>query len=59
VIHYLKGMLPVPLSDGPFAVVVEPPPAAVSVLGLLGLAAVVLTATALIIRRMEIRYTED
>lgn len=59
VIHYLKGLLPVPLSDGPFAVVVEPPPAAVSVLGLLAFAAFVLAVTALIIRRMEIRYTED
>ncbi len=59
VIHYLKGLLPVPLSDGPFAVVVEPPPAAVSVLGLLAFAAVMLAATALIVRRMEIRYTED
>lgn len=59
VIHYLKGLLPVPLSDGPFAVVVEPPPVAVSVLGLLAFTVVVLAATALIIRRMEIRYTED
>ena len=59
VIHYLKGLLPVPLSDGPFAVVVEPPPATVSVLGLLAFAAVVLAVTSLIIRRMEIRYTED
>ncbi len=59
VIHYLKGLLPVPLPDGPFAVVVEPPPVAVSVLGLLAFTVVVLAATALIIRRMEIRYTED
>ena len=59
VIHYLKGLLPVPLSDGPFAVVVEPPPVAVSVLGLLAFTVVVLAATALIIRRLEIRYTED
>ena len=59
VIHYLKGLLPVPLPDGPFAVVVEPPPAAVSVFGLLSFAAAVLALTALIVRRMEIRYTED
>ena len=59
VIHYLKGLLPVPLSDGPFAVVVEPPPAAVSVFGLLVFAAFVLASTALVVRRMEIRYTED
>ncbi len=59
VIHYLKGLLPVPLPEGPFAVVVEPPPAAVSVLGLLAFAAVVLALTALIVRRMEVRYTED
>ena len=59
VIHYLKGLLPVPLPDGPFAVVVEPPPAAVSVFGLLAFAAVVLAVTALMVRRMEVRYTED
>ncbi len=59
VIHYLKGLLPVPLPDGPFAVVVEPPPAAVSVFGLLTFAAVVVMLTALLVRRMEIRYTED
>lgn len=59
VIHYLKGLLPVPLSDGPFAVVVEPPPAIVSVLGLLALAVVVLALASMMVRRMEIRYTED
>ena len=59
VIHYLKGLLPVPLSDGPFAVVVEPPPVVVSVLGLLALTVVVLVVASLMVRRMEIRYTED
>ena len=59
VVHYLKGMLPVPISEGPFAVVVEPPPAIVSVLGLLALTMGVLALASLIARRMEIRYTED
>ena len=26
VIHYLKGMIPIPMSEGPFAVVTDPPP---------------------------------
>lgn len=59
VIHYLKGLVPIPFSEGPLAVVTEPPPAWVSVLGLFGLTAVALVLAALALRRVEIRYSED
>jgi len=59
VIHYLKSLTPIPLSEGPFALVAEPPPAWVSVGGLLALTLVVLAAAVLRIRRMEIEYGED
>jgi ABC-type transport system involved in multi-copper enzyme maturation permease subunit len=59
VIHYLKGLVPVPMSEGPFAVVTEPPPAIVSVVGLLLFTVVAVAAASLLLRRMEIRYGED
>lgn len=56
VIHYLNSLVPVPVSEGPFAVVVEPTPAWLSVPGLLIVTALVLTVAGSRIRRMEIRY---
>jgi hypothetical protein len=58
VIYYLKGFLPLPMSEGPFAVLVEPPPAWLAVGGLLVFTAVVLVLSGWRIRRMEIRYTD-
>ncbi|MFN7961830.1 MAG: hypothetical protein U0002_11210 [Thermoanaerobaculia bacterium] len=59
VIHYLKSLAPLPLSDGPFAIVAEPSPAWVSIGGLLVLAAVLVTIACWRARRFEIRYGED
>ena len=59
VIHYLNSLVPVPVSEGPFAVVVEPTPAYISVPGLLIVTALVLIAAGTRIRRMEIRYGSD
>jgi len=59
VIHYLNSLLPVPISEGPFAVIAEPTPAWISVPGLLIVTAVVLIAAGTRIRRMEIRYGSD
>ncbi len=59
VIHYLKALCPVPMSDGPFAVLSEPPSAVTSVLGLLVFAAVVLVLATLRIRHMEVDYAND
>lgn len=59
VIHYLTSLVPVPMSEGPFAVLVEPTPAWISVPSLLVLTGVVLFLTSLHIRRMEISYAGD
>ncbi|HYY57729.1 MAG TPA: hypothetical protein VE842_10385 [Pyrinomonadaceae bacterium] len=56
VIHYLQSLTPLPLSEGPFAIVAEPTPAWVSIPALLLMAALVLVFASLQIRRMEIRY---
>src|SRR6266404_1860170 len=59
VIHYLNSLVPVPLSEGPFAVVAEPTPAWISVPGLLVVTAIVLFVAGRRIRRMEIKYGSD
>ena len=59
VIHYLTSLVPVPMSEGPFAVLVEPTPAWISVPSLLIFTAVVLYLASLHIRRMEISYAGD
>jgi ABC-type transport system involved in multi-copper enzyme maturation permease subunit len=59
VIHYLQSLVPVHMSEGPFAVLVEPTPAWISVPSLLLFTGVVLFLSALQIRRMEISYAGD
>ncbi len=59
VIHYLQSLVPVPMSEGPFAVLVEPTPAWISVPSLLLFTGVVLFLASLHIRRMEISYASD
>jgi ABC-type transport system involved in multi-copper enzyme maturation permease subunit len=56
VIHYLQSLVPVPMSEGPFAVVAEPTPAWIAIPGLIIFTLVVLALASLRIRRMEIRY---
>jgi ABC-type transport system involved in multi-copper enzyme maturation permease subunit len=56
VIHYLNSLMPIPLNEGPFAILVEPTPAWLSIPGLLFVTAMVLGLASLQIRRMEIRY---
>lgn len=56
VIHYLHSLAPVPVPEGPFAMVAEPTPAYLSVPGLLLMTAVVLVLASFQIRRMEIKY---
>lgn len=56
VIHYLQSLAPLPLSEGPFAIVAEPTPAWVSVPTLLLMTGLVLVFASLQIRWMEIRY---
>ena len=59
VIHYLNSLVPIPLSEGPFAVVAEPTPAWISIPGLLIVTVLVLIVAGSRIRRMEIRYGSD
>ena len=59
VIHYLQSLVPVTMSEGPFAVLVEPTPAWIAVPSLILFTAVVLFLAGLHIRRMEISYAGD
>jgi ABC-type transport system involved in multi-copper enzyme maturation permease subunit len=56
IIHYLHSLAPVPVPEGPFAMVAEPTPAYLSVPGLLIVTAAVLALASVQIRRMEINY---
>ena len=59
VVHYLHSLTPVPISDGPFAILAEPTPAWVSVPGLILVTASVLIVASARIRQMEIRYGSE
>ena len=59
VIHYLNSLVPVPVSEGPFAVVADPTPAWIAVPSMLVVTIVVLVIAAYRIRHMEIRYGSD
>src|SRR5215217_3078902 len=59
VIHYLNSLVPVPVSEGPFAVVAEPTPAYIAIPSMLAVTLVVLILAAYRIRHMEIRYGSD
>lgn len=59
VIHYLQSLVPVPMSEGPFAVLAEPTPAWISVPSLIVFTAIVLFLAGLHIRRMEISYAGE
>ena len=59
VIHYLRSLLPVEVSEGAFALIAEPTSAWISVPGFVLFSAVVLALCAWRIRRMEIRYESD
>ncbi|HEX5883946.1 MAG TPA: hypothetical protein VFY67_05330 [Pyrinomonadaceae bacterium] len=59
VIHYLNSLVPVPISEGPFAVVADPTPAWIAIPSMLLVTVVVLVLAAYRIRHMEIRYGSD
>ena len=59
VIHYLNSLVPIPVSEGPFAVVVEPTPAWIAVPSLLAVTAIVLIAASYRIRHLEIKYGSE
>jgi ABC-type transport system involved in multi-copper enzyme maturation permease subunit len=59
VIHYLNSLVPLPMQEGPFAVVADPTPAWIAIPSLVIVTAIVLALSAYRIRRMEIRYGSD
>ena len=59
VIHYLNSLVPVPVSEGPFAVVAEPTPAWIAVPSLIVVTIFVLAVAGYRIRHMEVRYGSD
>ncbi|HEY6806705.1 MAG TPA: hypothetical protein VI306_24210 [Pyrinomonadaceae bacterium] len=59
VIHYLNSLVPVPMSEGPFAVIAQPTPAYIAIPSMLLVAALVLLLSGYRIRHMEIRYGSD
>ena len=59
IIHYLHSLVPVPVSEGPFATVVEPTSPWLAVPGLVLLTLVVLVIASWKIRRMEIGYGNE
>lgn len=59
VVHYLSALLPVPVSEGPFALIGEQPPAWMALGGLLLFSAALLALTMRRVKRMEVIYGED
>jgi hypothetical protein len=59
VIHYLNSLSPVPVSEGPFAVIAEPTPAWIAVPSLIVVTVIVLILASRRIRRMEISYGSE
>ena len=59
VIHYLNSLAPVPVSEGPFAVVAEPTPAWIAIPSLIAVTALVLFIAGQRIRHMEVRYGSE
>src|SRR5882672_9326818 len=56
VIHFLNSLTPVPMQEGPFAVVADPTPAWIAIPSLLAVTLLVLIVACYRIRHMEIRY---
>jgi len=57
VVHYVKTLTPVPISEGMFALLAEPTPMWLASLQLVLYAAVAVTVASLVVRRMEINYS--
>jgi len=59
VVHYLHSLLPIPITEGPLAIIAEPTPAFLAIPGLFLVTALVLAGASSIVRRMEIRYSAE
>jgi ABC-type transport system involved in multi-copper enzyme maturation permease subunit len=59
VIHYLQSLCPIPMSEGPFAILADAPSPWISIPGLLILTAVFVAVSAWRLRGMEVSYEEE
>lgn len=59
IIHYLKGLLPIPIDEGPLAVIVAPPPLWVSIVGMLMLSSAMLGVSIYLLKKLEVHYTDE
>jgi ABC-type transport system involved in multi-copper enzyme maturation permease subunit len=59
IIHYLHSLTPVPIPEGPFAIVAEPTSAWLTIPGLILVTIAVLVIASVRIRQMEIKYGGD
>jgi len=59
IIYYIKGLLPIPMDEGPLAVIVAPPPLWISIVGMFGLSALTVAISVLILKRLEVKYTDE
>lgn len=59
VIHYLQSLSPVPIQEGPLAILADAPSPWIAIPGLIVVSAVLLALSALRIRKMEVKYEED
>lgn len=59
VIHYLQSLCPVPMSEGPFAILADAPSPWISIPGLLILAVLLVGIAGWKIRGMEVMYEEE
>ena len=55
----LQALCPVPVSEGPLALVSDAPHPVIAVLGVLLFSAVLVAVSAWRVRKMEIKYEED
>ncbi len=56
IIHYLHSLVPVPVNEGPLAIIGEPTPQWIAITGMLAVTTIVLFLASFRIRRMEIHY---
>lgn len=59
IMYYLKGLLPIPLDEGPFAVIVSPPPLWVSIVGMFGLSILAIVISIYLLKRLEVKYIDE
>ena len=59
IIHYLHSLAPVPVNEGPLAIIGEPTPAWIAISGMLVVTTIVLGMASFRIRRMEIQYGNE